>query len=133
MIEVYPRKVTKAQVLTFTVPPFSANAIWRAFKGRNIKSREYRDWIAKAGEELEAQQPGCVVGPFGFRIQLASNSRIDCDNAIKPMVDLLRLHNVIEGDSKAYMRKCESAHSDLPTSVTTVWVISTKGPKDAAL
>jgi len=129
LTEIYPRKVSQKVWLSFATPPFSANAIWRSFKGRNIKSREYRDWISAAGKELEAQSPGCVPGPFGVRIALANTVRMDCDNAIKPIVDLLRLHNVIEGDSKKYMRKCESGHSEL-SSVTTVWVISTKGAKN---
>lgn len=124
MTEVYPRKVSQFVGLTFTTPPFSANAIWRSFKGRNIKSREYRDWIVAAGKELEAQSPGCVPGPFGVRIALAKSCRMDCDNVIKPIVDLLRLHNVIEGDSKKYMRKVEAYHSEHDESV--VWIISTK-------
>lgn len=128
MTEVYPRKVAKFVGITFTTPPFSANAIWRSFKGRNIKSREYRDWIVACGKELEAQSPACVDGPIGIRIALAKSCRLDADNAIKPIIDLLRHHHVIEGDSKKYMRKVEAYHSYY--DVTVVWVISTKGAKN---
>ena len=129
MIDVYPRKVTQSVWLTFTTPPVSANAIWRSVKGRNIKSKKYRDWIIAAGQELEAQSPGCVLAPFAVRIALANTCRLDCDNAIKPIVDLLRAHNVIEGDSKKYMRKVEAYYSKHNESV--VWVTSTKGADDA--
>ena len=131
MIEVYPRKAASSAWLTFETQPFSANAIWRSFKGRTIKSRKYRDWIVAAGKELEAQAPACVAAPFGIRIALAKSCRMDCDNAIKPIVDLLRHHHVIEGDSKKYMRKVEAYHSD--HDETVVWVISTKGADDVSI
>lgn len=125
MIDVYPRKTAQNVELYFATLPISTNAIWRSVNGRNIKSGEYRSWIVAAGKELEAQHPACVPGAIAITISLAASCRLDVDNAIKALVDLLRLHNVIEGDSKKYLREIRAKHSDHET--THVRVTSTSG------
>lgn len=124
LIETFPRKQAQYVSLTFKTPPYSTNEIWRSVKGRNIKSKGYRDWIIAAGAELEAQKPACVPGAFVITIDLCSSCRLDVDNAIKTIVDLLRAHKVIEGDSKKYLRKVTCGHSE--HAETTVMIVSTK-------
>ncbi len=123
MIDCYPRKSAQAQTLYFETLPFSTNAIWRAFKGRNIKSREYREWQKASGAELETQSPACVPGAISVRIKLAKKCRLDADNPIKSYLDLLTAHGVIEGDSKRFLKHVECQHSDL--DITQVQIIKT--------
>ena len=123
-----PRKSAKAQTLYFETPPFSTNAIWRSVNGRNIKSREYREWQKATGDELEAQTPPCVPGAISVRIKLSKKCRLDADNPIKSYLDLLTAHGVIEGDSKRFLKHVECEHSELET--TQIQIISTTGGRE---
>ena len=97
------RKPTQSVVLELP-PPISVNALYRAIvrpgskHAINIKSEKYRDWIVGAGKILEEQNPGFVEGAYGLRISLPINCRMDLDNSVKCVSDLLQSHNVIEND-----------------------------------
>lgn len=129
-MEVYERKTTMAVSLEFQTKPISVNAMYRSFaRGRrvaSIKSQDYRDFIEAAGEELEAQKPGCVPGHYGIRISLCKGCRLDVDNAAKAFLDLLALYGVTENDRNC--QKLEIWRGDHPT--TMVQVLSTKGSWD---
>jgi crossover junction endodeoxyribonuclease RusA len=125
MTECYPRKEAQYVSLFFETKLVSTNALYRSIRGRNIKSKEARDFVRDAGSELEAQKPCCVPGPYGLRIALSKSTRIDCDNALKAMIDLLHMHGVVEGDGKRYLRRIEVWFSD--NEKTMVQVISTRG------
>ena len=125
MTECYPRKEAQYVSLFFETKLVSVNALYRSIRGRNIKSKEARDFVRDAGAELEAQKPCCVPGPYALRIALSKATRIDCDNALKAMIDLLHMHGVVEGDGKRYLRRIEVWFSD--NEKTMVQVISTRG------
>lgn len=114
-------------------PPISTNAIWRAYvrKGHatNIKSKEYRAWITIAGQELEAQRPGCVPGAYGLRIAVPSKCRIDLDNCCKGVIDLIVLHGVVEGDGPKHLQKLEVYRGSDPEAMQ-IQIISTKEAAD---
>ena len=80
--------------------PPSSNAIWRAWKGRNITSAKYREWKKTAGAALEAQHVEPIIGPVEIEIDLCSPTKraFDIDNRAKPILDLLVSHGVIESD-----------------------------------
>ena len=86
--------------------PISTNAIWRnvvvAGKPRTLKSREYLAWESEAGLRLNTQRPGMVEGAYGLTITVTRKSRIDLDNCVKAVSDLLQSQGVIEND-----RLCE--------------------------
>ena len=104
-------------------PPISANAIWRSFKGRNIKSREYRSWIEAAGLKLNVQNPGCIEGHYALTIRVPKKCRIDLDNVPKAINDLAQLHGVIKND-----RLCERVLVERGIEEeTVVMFVSTKG------
>ena len=84
--------------LLFGIKPISTNAIWRSFNGRNILSKEYREWKVAAGAELQTQNPAHVSGPYGLRIILKKGSRLDLDNSVKAFSDLLVQHGVVADD-----------------------------------
>lgn len=125
MTEVYERKTAQFVGLWFETKPISVNAIWRSVRGRNIKSKAYREWVEAAGAELEAQQPYCVPGSYGVRIALCKGCRLDADNAAKPFIDLIRNHNVVDGDGPKHLRKLEIWHG--VDERTMVQIISTRG------
>lgn len=80
-------------------PPISTNALHRAFVrgGRvsSIKSAKYRDWCVEAGAMLELQKPGKIVGSYGLTIKVPRKTRIDLDNAIKAISDLIDRKSVV--------------------------------------
>ena len=125
MVEVFERKQSQFVGLWFETKLVSTNALYRSIRGRNIKSKEARDFVRDAGAELEAQKPCCVPGPYGLRIALSKTTRADADNCLKAMIDLLHMHGVVEGDGKKHLRRIEVWFSD--NDKTMVQVISTRG------
>lgn len=126
----FTRKPTQIVMLELP-PPISVNALYRAIvrpgskHAINIKSEKYRDWIFGAGKILEEQRPGYVGGHYGLRISLPVNCRMDLDNSVKCVSDLLQSHNVIENDR--LMQRLEVWRGAGDTM--SVWVISTREVK----
>lgn len=91
-----------ADYLAFELPfPPSTNAIWRSAGGRVHKSSPYQQWIMAAGYMLSAQvRRQKVSGPIGIELKFVRPNRLrmDLDNRIKPILDLLVTHQVIEDD-----------------------------------
>lgn len=92
--------------ISLPFPP-SVNAIWRSVKGRNIKSKPYRDWQAEAGTQLAMQRPEKHEGPVEVNMAFAppDKRRRDIDNLAKPCLDILVQHQVIQRDDIAFVRK----------------------------
>jgi Holliday junction resolvase RusA-like endonuclease len=89
--------------LSLPLPP-SANNLWRVFRNRAIKSKEYREWIARAQSivsesvgHLEPSTAPCVV-----KLQIYLRRRRDVDNNIKPVLDVLA-GLVYANDSQVWM------------------------------
>ena len=97
---------TSKEIVEVRLPyPPSANAIWRNFGGRTIKSAEYRAWIKEAGWAVKAQRPGQVSGPFKISLNAVrpDNRRRDLSNLLKATEDLLQAVGIIEDDCLAEM------------------------------
>lgn len=86
--------------------PPSVNQIWRAVRGRNIKSKPYRDWEVNAGTELLCQNPQKHEGPVNITMTfgLPDKRRRDIDNLAKPVNDLLVRHQIIQRDDVHFLR-----------------------------
>jgi len=86
--------------------PTSANRMYRAVAGRSILSTEYRRWKQQAGWALQAQRPAKIAGPVGISVDLRApdKRKRDCDNSLKPILDLLKTHQVIEDDNNRIVR-----------------------------
>jgi Holliday junction resolvase RusA-like endonuclease len=80
--------------------PPGTNQIWRAYKGRNILSARYRAWRNLAGKQLMVQRARPVTGPVLVSIELVCPQKrsFDLDNRIKPVLDLLVEHKIIDAD-----------------------------------
>lgn len=89
--------------------PPSTNAIWRAVldKGgniRNIKSEEYRSWLAKAAAEYLRTFPRPKMrGAYLMTLTAdrPDNRRRDLSNLVKSAEDFLVSHQIVESDHLA--------------------------------
>lgn len=89
-------------VLSMPYPP-SANRLWRAVKGRNIKSAEYRSWIDHAFVVVRGQRPHAIVGAYQLTITATrpDRRRRDLGNLEKPISDCLLQAGVVADDCDA--------------------------------
>ena len=96
--------LVKQVVLTIPIPP-SANAIWRAWRGRILRSKRYEAWRWECSLLL-GRQP-MVETPCSVEIVIYGGKGFtlahDLDNLCKPTLDLLRLVRVIPEDSAKYV------------------------------
>ena len=68
-------------------------------KGR-VKTERYRSWANAAGYDFKRK--GAIKGPFTCSIIIDRDLRhklSDIDNRIKPTMDLLQTHGIIENDN----------------------------------
>lgn len=92
-------------IFKLSFPP-STNSLWRAVKGRNIKSKAYREWEKTAGWELaevNSGRPG-FAGPVYVRMAFGrpDKRKRDLDNLIKAPLDLISTHGLILDDSQVH-------------------------------
>jgi crossover junction endodeoxyribonuclease RusA len=90
--------------VTLSIPyPPSANRLWRAVKGRNIKSQAYRQWMAEAVLTIRAQRPRGIAGRYHLRVAASAPDRRhrDIDNLSKALSDALVQSGVIGDDHAA--------------------------------
>lgn len=107
------------------LPP-SVNSIWRQARGRVIKSAKYQSWIKEAGFLLASQLKGKRVPGFcGVKILCVkpSKRRMDLDNRLKAVLDLLVTMNVIDDDCMIQRIELEWVPRGAPCQI---WVIATR-------
>lgn len=92
-----------AEVVVIDLPlPISTNELRTVSRGQFLSSDRYRTWARDAGNMLEAQRPRCVRGAYAITLLVnPRRTKIDLDNSIKGVSDLLQKHRVIENDRKA--------------------------------
>ena len=92
--------------VTFPFPP-SANSIWRTIRKGVTLSKAYRQWIEEAGLEIALQHPPQTLGRVRVVIEIALSDfrRRDIDNRIKPVMDLIVKHHLIQGDDHRYVQE----------------------------
>jgi Holliday junction resolvase RusA-like endonuclease len=98
------------QIFEIDLPP-TANRMWRHQRGRSHKSPTYYTWLRTLGWQLREQrvrpQPTpcraslVIVGGKGWKV---SN---DLDNRIKPLLDGLVEHDILEGDDVRHIKQEE--------------------------
>lgn len=83
--------------------PVSTNRIWRTYRGRTVKSKEYVEWLLRtdltvmAGKQFPRRK---IHGPFSMDLQVHKGPRSgDLDNKIKPVLDWLQSRDVVRNDS----------------------------------
>ena len=97
-----PRPATNCVELYLPIPP-SANDLWRYGRGRVFKSDEYKNWIEDALIQINAQNPGSILGPYRLTLLFRRDAtRMDSDNVIKATNDALQRAGCVLND-----RDCE--------------------------
>lgn len=89
-------------MITITLPwPPSVNRYWRAVGGRNILSKEGRDYRLRAMIAIRQQSVGRITGRIACAIKAfpPDNRRRDVDNILKGLLDALTAGEVYEDDS----------------------------------
>ena len=83
-------------------PPISTNALWRnvriSGRQRTLKSADYRTWETNAMLVINTQRPGCVKGAYAMKVTVSNKCRIDLDNCLKSVGDVLQKMGIIEND-----------------------------------
>lgn len=73
-----------------------------------IKTDAYRAWITHAGTLVNLQRAAPIKGRFGVRLLCDEREgKCDPDNLWKASLDLLKRHQLITDDSRAYVRHLE--------------------------
>lgn len=81
--------------------PASVNAIWR---GRRFKTQLYLDYekeisyLIKSQLPLKSKMQGEIEVEFIFHLK--QYKRTDCDNLVKPLLDILVKNGIMEDDRK---------------------------------
>jgi Holliday junction resolvase RusA-like endonuclease len=97
------RPVVDCVVLKLPTPP-SVNRLHMVAHGRVIRTPEYRAWISEAGWAIvrAKPRPGRIDGRFAATLQLcAAETRIDADNGMKAVLDLLEEFGIVSNDRLA--------------------------------
>jgi len=77
--------------------------MWGYGRGRVYKSDEYKNWIEESLTQINAQNPGSILGPYRLTLQFRRDAtRMDSDNLIKATNDILQRAGVVLND-----RDCE--------------------------
>src|SRR5262245_30123746 len=85
-------------ILRLTPPPWLNNIFVNVLGRGRVPSKRYKSWQRTAGWELQTQRQGCIGGPWEVAIALPENLTGDCDNYVKPLLDLLVKHAVVDDD-----------------------------------
>jgi Holliday junction resolvase RusA-like endonuclease len=105
-------------MIAFRLPfPPSANMMFVNSKNKTGKGRfpsaDYKTWKKAAGLMMNTQQHEAQEFPFSERvcIEIQLNEKYvranaDCDNRVKPVLDLLVDQGMLKGDSMKYVRGC---------------------------
>jgi Holliday junction resolvase RusA-like endonuclease len=91
------------------LPPSTNNLYFNiAGKGR-VKTRQYNDWITQCGLLLKNQITGRLMGRVDITIKLEDrHPQRDCDNAAKPICDLLVKMGAIHDDRSKFVRSVKT-------------------------
>jgi Holliday junction resolvase RusA-like endonuclease len=92
--------------------PVSTNALFMNRKGGRASTREYKIWQTEAGWELNGQRPKPIKGPVSIVYEFQDGRKLDPDNGIKCVNDLLVRHQLIDGDGPTIVRAGSWSFSD---------------------
>ena len=95
-----------------STPP-SANALFHNRKGGRFKTRAYTAWIKGELLALTSQRAKPVGVRAGVSIKLPRKTRGDCDNRIKPVLDLLVRAGILVDDRSDYVASVSISYDDV--------------------
>lgn len=94
-----------ASVTLNIITPPGVNNFYTNVPGRGrVLSGNAKAWRFEAGLKLNQQHPPNIQGPVYLDIQVEDAGRFDGDGILKPLIDLLVGHGVIEDDNRRILR-----------------------------
>ncbi len=92
--------------------PISTNALFKNKTRGRAPTAEYLAWQKQAGWELVIQKPERIRGPVSIVYTFEDNRKLDPDNGIKCLNDLLVKHQLIDDDGPKVVRWGSWSFSD---------------------
>lgn len=84
------------------LPP-SANRLWRNYKGRTVKSTEYRQWLDNVGRLAMTWKYQIIEGPYFLFVETdRPHGLSDLDNLLKPINDALQHIGAVVNDNSCH-------------------------------
>jgi Holliday junction resolvase RusA-like endonuclease len=116
------------QELWLPWPPQSNNMFAQTRAGRRFISPAYQEWRDLAAAHLLGQRPvqmDCMVA-VDILLTAPDKRKWDIDNRVKPIMDVLVVHKVIEDDCADIVRKItvEVAFEKLPGATVFVEAVA---------
>lgn len=107
-----------------TLPP-TANQLWIQRGRKRIITPEYRTWRLVAGGQIKLQlsplkTTNRIAAPIGVDIGVPIKMRGDIDNRIKPLLDLLVEHAIMDDDRHVHQILIARRVVENNTAVVTV-------------
>lgn len=85
-------------MITLPLPP-SVNSMFRNVPGvGRVRTSDYKSWERKASAALTFASWEMPGRPYTVTLRFNVNHQSDIDNRVKPVLDLLVRHKVIDGD-----------------------------------
>lgn len=114
-----------ATEITLPFPP-SVNALFVNRRGGRARTKAYDAWIVEAGTQLLTQRPMKHEGPVtvAITVGLPDKRNRDLDNLLKPLLDLLVRHQVIQDDSVKYLKAISIGIDDSEWKGAAIEIIS---------
>lgn len=107
-----PPVAQRSILLELPVPPSVNSAFATSQNGGRHHSQTYNAWETQAGWEIKQQRSGRIMGPVEVSIVIGKRKqRSDIDNRIKPLLDLLVKHQIIEADHDACLQRVSAEWS----------------------
>jgi Holliday junction resolvase RusA-like endonuclease len=92
-------------------PPSVNNLFANGSSGRYI-TQQYKDWRTSAGWKLKIDRTPRLPGPVKITLTYEERrGRRDLDNLLKPVLDLLVEHKIIDGDHRTVVREIAASWS----------------------
>lgn len=92
-------------------PPSVNNLFANGSRGR-FTTQQYKDWQTNAGWKIQSDRPHRVPGPVKVTLTYEEkHGRRDLDNLLKPVLDLLVKHRLIDGDHRTIVREIAASWS----------------------
>ncbi len=89
--------------VTLPLPP-STNHLFATVRGRRVKSKAYKAWLAEVAPLLvELRRPKTLPAEIHATVFGKVNANRDLDNLMKPLGDSIVLAGVLPGDSIKYV------------------------------
>lgn len=96
-----------------SVPPSTNQLFVNRKSGGRFKASKYRAWIKGELAALLAQRARPVTGRSAVTITIPKGTRGDCDNRIKPAIDLLVRAGILADDSSAHLGAVSMTFGDV--------------------